>query len=100
MFLLMSTFFLYPANFALETSGDGVIGQQYIAAIMAGADLVALFGGLLFVRIQGVLRGGTKVFAPLLFLVGYLLLTFLGAGPAPCWGLPASALPTAPASPS
>ena len=64
MFLLMSTFFLYPANFALETSGDGVIGQQYIAAIMAGADLVALFGGLLFVRIQGVLRGGTKVFAP------------------------------------
>lgn len=78
MFLLMSTFFLYPANFALETSGDGVIGQQYIAAIMAGADLVALFGGLLFVRIQGVLRGGTKVFAPLLFLVGYLLLTFLG----------------------
>lgn len=78
MFLLMSAFFLYPANFALETSGDGVIGQQYIAAIMAGADLVALFGGLLFVRIQGVLRGGTKVFAPLLFLVGYLLLTFLG----------------------
>lgn len=78
MFLLMSTFFLYPANFALETSEDGVIGQQYIAAIMAGADLVVLFGGLLFVRIQGVLRGGTKVFAPLLFLVGYLLLTFLG----------------------
>ena len=78
MFLLMSTFFLYPANFALETSEDGGIGQQYIAAIMAGADLVALFGGLLFVRIQGVLRGGTKVFAPLLFLVGYLLLTFLG----------------------
>ena len=78
MFLLMSAFFLYPANFALETSGDGVIGQQYIAAIMAGADLVALFGGLLFVRIQGVLRGGTKVFSPLLFLVGYLLLTFLG----------------------
>ena len=78
MFLLMSIFFLYPANFALETSGDGVIGQQYIAAIMAGADLVALFGGLLFVRIQGVLRGGTKVFSPLLFLVGYLLLTFLG----------------------
>lgn len=78
MFLLMSAFFLYPANFALETSGDGVIGQQYIAAIMAGADLVALLGGLLFVRIQGVLRGGTKVFAPLLFLVGYLLLTFLG----------------------
>ena len=101
MFLLMSIFFLYPANFALETSGDGVIGQQYIAAIMAGADLVALFGGLLFVRIQGVLRGGTKVFSPPA-LPGGLPPADLpgGAGPAPCWGLPASALPTAPASPS
>lgn len=78
MFLLMSAFFLYPANFALETSAEGIIGQQYIAAIMAGADLVAFFGGLLFVRIQGVFRGATKVFAPLLFLAGYLLLTFLG----------------------
>ena len=64
MFLLMSTFFLYPANFALETSEDGGIGQQYIAAIMAGADLVALFGGLLFVRIQGCFAGRHQVFAP------------------------------------
>ncbi len=69
MFLLMSTFFLYPANFALETSEDGGIGQQYIAAIMAGADLVALFGGLLFVRIQG-FAGRHQGLRPLLFLVG------------------------------
>ena len=49
MFLLMTTFFLYPANFAMETVADSVIPAKYIAAIMAGADLVAFFGGLLFV---------------------------------------------------
>ena len=47
MFLLMTTFFLYPANFAMETAQDSVIPARYIASIMAGADLIAFFGGLL-----------------------------------------------------
>ena len=50
MFLLMSSFFLYPANFALETTAEGLIPQQFIAVIMAMMDLVAFLGGLLFVR--------------------------------------------------
>lgn len=41
MFLLMSIFFLYPANFALETTAEGAVPAQCIAVIMAGADLVA-----------------------------------------------------------
>ena len=38
MFLLMSTFFIYPANFAMETVSEGIIPQNYIAVIMAGMD--------------------------------------------------------------
>lgn len=78
MFLLMTTFFLYPANFAMETVADSVIPAKYIAAIMAGADLVAFFGGLLFVVLKKLCGRFAKFLAPILFLAGYLLLTFVG----------------------
>lgn len=78
MFLLMSTFFLYPANFALETVSEGIIPQNYIAVIMAGMDFVAFCGGLLFVRAKLLLGAKTKFLAPLLFLIGYLLLAVVG----------------------
>lgn len=78
MFLLMTTFFLYPANFAMETVADSVIPAKYIAAIMAGADLIAFFGGLLFVVLKKLCGRFAKFLAPLLFLAGYLLLTFVG----------------------
>lgn len=77
MFLLMTTFFLYPANFAMETVADSVIPVKYIAAIMAGADLVAFFGGLLFVVLKKLCGRFAKFLAPILFLAGYLLLTFV-----------------------
>ena len=67
MFRLMSTFFLYPANFALETVAEGIIPQHYIAVIMAGMDFVAFCGGLLFVRTKQLLGGRTKFLAPLSF---------------------------------
>ena len=78
MFLLMSTFFIYPANFALETVSEGIIPQHYIAVIMAGMDFVAFCGGLLFVRAKLLLGAKTKFLAPLCFLIGYLLLGLLG----------------------
>lgn len=78
MFLLMSTFFIYPANFALETVAEGVIPQHYIAVIMASMDFIAFLGGLLFVRARMLLGGKTKFLAPVLFLIGYLLLAVLG----------------------
>lgn len=78
MFLLMSTFFVYPANFALETVTDDIIPQQYIAIIMAMMDFIAFIGGLLFVRCKNLLGSRIKFLAPLLFFVGYLLLLFPG----------------------
>lgn len=78
MFLLMTTFFLYPANFAMETVSDGVIPAKYIAVIMAMMDFVAFFGGLLFVFMKKLCGRHTRFLAPLLFLIGYLLLAFVG----------------------
>lgn len=52
MFLLMFTFFVYPAEFAIETSKEGLIPQQFIAVIMAGMDLIVFIGGLPFVHIK------------------------------------------------
>lgn len=74
MFLLMTTFFLYPANFAMETVQDSVIPARYIASIMAGADLIAFFGGLLFVALKKICGRFARFLASLLFLAGYLLL--------------------------
>lgn len=76
MFLLMFTFFVYPTDFAIETAGEGIIPTGLIAVIMAGADLVAFAGGLLFVHIKKGLGEVTKYMAPLLFLAGYVLLAF------------------------
>ena len=78
MFLLMTTFFLYPANFAMETVQDSVIPARYIASIMAGADLIAFFGGLLFVVLKKICGRFARFLAPLLFLAGYLLLILAG----------------------
>jgi predicted MFS family arabinose efflux permease len=81
IFLLMSTFFIYPANFSFETISEGVIPHKYIAVIMASMDFIAFFGGLLFVRARQLLGGKTKFLAPALFLLGYLLLAAVGG-----WG--------------
>ncbi len=78
MFLLMTTFFVYPTNFAIETVKEGLIPQQYIAVIMAGMDFVAFFGGMLFVQVKANFGRNTRFVAPALFLVGYALLAIVG----------------------
>lgn len=78
MFLLMTTFFIYPANFAMQVQADGLIPQKYVAVIMAGMDLIAFFGGLLFVSAKRLFKNYTKFLAPVLFLAGYLLLAAVG----------------------
>lgn len=78
MFLLMSCFFLYPANYAMETLAfDTMIPASLISVIMAFADVVAAVGGFLFFRIMKTAKRMTKVVAPLLFFAGFLCL-FLG----------------------
>ncbi len=76
MFLLMSTFFVYPTSFAMEISADNIIPRQFIAPIMAGMDLVAFFGGLAFVGTKKIFKGYMRFLAPVLFFTGYLFLAF------------------------
>lgn len=78
IFLLMFTFFVYPSSFAMETAKEGIIPQHYIAIIMAGMDMIAFFGGLSFVYVKKRFGTLTKYIAPLMFLVGYLLLFVVG----------------------
>ena len=80
MFLLMTAFFLYPANFAIVTASEGIIPAKYTSVIMAGMDLVAFFGGLLFVSVKKLCGRYTKLAAPVLFTIGYVLLAFTGGG--------------------
>ncbi len=78
MFLLMTAFFIYPANFAIVTAAEGVIPMSLCAVIMAGCDLVAFGGGLAFVWVKRVSGRFAKLVAPALFLIGYCLLAFVG----------------------
>lgn len=78
MLLLMTTFFVYPTNFAMETIKEGIIPQQYIAVIMAGMDFIAFFGGMLFVRVKIACGRNTRFVAPVLFFIGYVLLAAVG----------------------
>lgn len=78
MFLLMTTFFVYPTNFAMEVEADGVIPLKYVAVIMAVMDFIAFIGGLSFVYAKKVCKGKMKFLAPVLFLLGYVLLAAVG----------------------
>lgn len=78
MFLEMSTFFIYPANFAMVTARAGVIPEDLTAIIMSTMDLVAFFGGMLFVKVKAAAGGSTKFVAPILFVAGYVLLGVVG----------------------
>lgn len=78
MFLLMSAFFVYPANFAIVTAAEGDMPMQLCAPVMAGLDLVAFLGGLLFVWVKRVSGRFAALVAPLMFLAGYCLLAFVG----------------------
>ena len=76
MFLLMVSFFIYPANFAMETAKSGVIPQHLIAIVMALMDIFGFFGGLAFAGIKKRAGKQTRFVAPALFLLGYILLSF------------------------
>lgn len=78
MFLLMFTFFVYPANFAMETAKAGIIPQQYIAVIMAIMDACGFLGGLAFAPAKRFLKRGTRFTALLLFVLGYGCLLLSG----------------------
>ena len=74
LFIVMFAFFVYPANFAIETAKDGIIPQQFIGVIMAFLDLLGFAGGLAYVHIRKKLKWRTRFLSPILFVIGYGLL--------------------------
>ena len=78
MFLLMTTFFVYPTNFAMVVEADGIIPIKYVAVIMAMMDFVAFLGSLSFVSAKRLCKAKTKFLAPVMFLLGYVLLAAAG----------------------
>ena len=76
MFILMSAFFIYPSNYAIETAKEGFLSQHGIATVMALMDVVAFLGGLCYVKIRGLVGSGAHFAAPALFCAGYLTLAF------------------------
>lgn len=78
MFLVMVTFFIYPADFVMETAKQGIIPQRFIAVIMAAMDVFGFFGGLASAPLRKGMGRNAKFSAPVFFLVGYLCLRFAG----------------------
>ena len=77
----MVIFFNYSANFAMESSRLGTVSEAAIPVIMALGDVFGFLGGLAYPKLKTGLGRSTKVVAPLMFLVGYLLLRFWTAMP-------------------
>jgi predicted MFS family arabinose efflux permease len=75
MFLQMFCFFIYPSDFAMETTKAGVISASGITLLMTLMDLCGFFSSFFFDGIVRSLGAKTRLFAPLLFMVGYLLLS-------------------------
>ena len=76
MLLTMLLFFVYPTNFALTASEQG-IPLLTTTLIMVGLDVVAFVVGLLFGWLMRNLRRQMKYAAPLFFLGGYAVLAFV-----------------------
>ena len=78
MFVLSFTFFVYPANFALECSSSGAIPQGLIAPVMAMMDVFGFAGGLAFSSLSKRIKRGVRFIAPVLFIISYLFLGIVG----------------------
>ncbi len=78
MFVLSFTFFVYPANFALECSSSGAIPQGLIAPVMAMKDVFGFAGGLAFSSLSKSIKRGVRFIAPVLFIISYLFLGIVG----------------------
>lgn len=74
IFLVMLTFFIYPADFAMEAARQHTIPQKFIAAVMASGDIFGFFGGLAYAGIRKHLKNASKFTAAVLFFIGYALL--------------------------
>lgn len=81
IFLHMSTFYLYPTNFSMESVAAGNIPVQLISVIMALMNFMGFVGGLLYVRLKAVCKSKIRFISPTLFVAGYILLVIGGVVP-------------------
>ena len=81
MLLLMMIFFIFPTNFAITAARQTSLSAEAITIIMVGLDVVAFFAGLFFGKMMKPFRVAIKYFAPVAFLLGYVLFAF-GSVPA------------------
>lgn len=65
----------------MESSRLGTVSEAAIPVIMALGDVFGFLGGLAYPKLKKGLGRSTKVVAPLMFLVGYLLLQFRSTMP-------------------
>lgn len=75
IFLVMFTFFVYPANFAMEAGRRSLVPDSLVAVVMALGDIFGFFGGLAYPVLKRYLKRGVRFAAPVIFLAGYILLT-------------------------
>ncbi len=73
MLLLMVIFFIFPTNFAVTARQGAHLSLTAITLIMVALDVVAFAVGMVFGTLMTHFRTAIKYFAPLLFLLGYLL---------------------------
>ena len=78
MFLLMIVFYNYPSNFALEVSKNGAIHKNLVPIVMATMDVFGFIGGLVYPKLKIKLGKITKDVTPVLFILGYVFLQFVG----------------------
>ena len=81
MLWLMMIFFIFPTNFAITAARQTSLTAEAITIIMVGLDVVAFFAGLFFGKMMKPFRIAIKYFAPVAFLMGYVLFAF-GSVPA------------------
>lgn len=76
MLLVMMIFFVFPSNYAIIATQQGIFSDKAITIIMVAYDVVAFSIGLMFGTFMKTCRRSMKYFAPLLFFsvpIGFLL---------------------------
>ncbi len=73
MLLIMMIFFVFPSNYAIIATKQGLFSGKAITIIMVAYDVVAFFVGLMFGTIMKTFKRSMKYFTPALFFFSYLV---------------------------
>jgi len=75
MFLEMMIFFVFPSNYAIIATKQGIFSDKTITIIMVAYDVIGFIIGLMFGIIMKTCKRSIKYFAPLLFFCSYWFFT-------------------------